>query len=55
MMGVPDVKRCRVYLYPEAKWGAGNCVLATHLKKKPDTKIKAMDPIKKSKRAMKGK
>jgi len=54
--GSPSVvKLCRVYIYPEAKWGSGNCVMATHLKKKSDTETKALDPIKKSKRAMKGK
>ena len=55
LLEVPAVNKCRVFINPEAKWSAGNCVMATHLKKKVEMEAKALDPIKASKRKMKGK
>ena len=55
ILEVPPVNICRIYLYPEAKWSAGNCILATHLKKAAAEAKKELDPIKASKRSMKAK
>jgi len=52
MLEVPAVNLCRVYINPESRWSSGNCVMATHLKKKVEMEAKALDPIKASKRKM---
>ena len=48
----PDTRVCKVYMNASAKWSAGNCPMATHLKKKVEQVQKALDPIKASKRKM---
>jgi hypothetical protein len=45
---------CEVYEFPEAKWSYGNCPMNTHLRKVKEKKEKFIDPIKLSKRKMKG-
>ncbi len=50
-----EMEFCRVYAYPKAKWSAGNCPLNTHIKKAAEEQKKALDPIKASKRKIKGK
>lgn len=55
MLEAPAMNLCRVYINPEAKWWGGNCAMATHLKKKVEMEAKSVDPIKASKRKMKGK
>ena len=45
---------CEVYGYPEAKWSAGKCPMASHIERKSSAEEKALDPIKASKRKMKG-
>jgi hypothetical protein len=47
---------CKSYDYPEAKWSAGKCPLFDDGKKIiREEQKKALDPIKASKRKMKGK
>lgn len=46
--------KCLVYAYPETKWSAGNCPMATHVVRKDPAAAKELDPIKASKRKMKG-
>lgn len=45
-------KFCVTYLVPKAKWRAGACPVATHLKKEV-TNGKFVDPLKASKKAVK--
>ena len=54
MLEVPALNLCRIYLNPAAKWSAGNCPMGTHPKSKLEMEQKFVDPIKKSKRQMRG-
>lgn len=47
-----EMEFCRVYVYPAARWSAGNCPKNTHIKKAVEEQKKALDPIKASKRKM---
>lgn len=48
-------RTCRIYWFPYAKWNAGRmCPMATHVAKKGPAAVKALDPIKASKKMMKG-
>ena len=40
---------CRAYLYPQKKWGKGQCNFCTHTGQKADTK-KVVNPLKASRR-----
>ena len=51
---VPAVNLCRIYFNPEGRWSGGHCPMGTHVKKKVEMEAKALDPIKASKRAAKG-
>lgn len=46
---------CRIYTHPDGKWNTGNCPMATHIKKVEEMKTKMLNPLKASKRGMKGK
>ena len=45
-----DGETCSAYLFPAAKWRAGNCPMATHLVTEVKEK-KKVNPIKHSKRS----
>jgi len=47
--------KCRIYAYPQTKWGAGPCPMATHVKSKIEMVQKAVNPLKLSKRRARGK
>ena len=47
--------RCRIYFFPETKWIAGVCPMATHRKKAVEQEAKFVNPLKASKRKAKGK
>jgi hypothetical protein len=55
MLEVTPVNLCRIYVWPEALWSRGNCVMATHIQKKTEPEKKTLDPIKASKKKAKGK
>lgn len=55
MLEIPAMNTCRIYLNPEAKWSHGRCPMCTVQKSKVETESKLIDPIKQSKRKMKGK
>jgi len=46
----PGVATCSAYLYPASKWRAGNCPMASNIKKDIDKIKKFEDPLKKSKK-----
>jgi len=45
---------CDTYMFPETKWSAGNCPRATNVEKTAEI-VKPLDPIKASKRKVRGK
>ncbi len=50
----PDRKFCKVYLFPESKWGNGKiCPMASHFKREVKEEVRTQDPLKLSKRAAK--
>ncbi|HOI10152.1 MAG TPA: PxxKW family cysteine-rich protein [Myxococcota bacterium] len=48
-------KYCNAYSNPAAKWMAGSCNLGTHVQRKLGGETKKVNPLKASKKAMKGK
>lgn len=46
--------KCTVYAYPQTKWYAGPCPMATHIKSKVEMEQKALDPLKLSKKRARG-
>jgi Family of unknown function (DUF6811) len=50
-----DVKYCRTYLNPEAKWRLGICNFATHIKPEIVVAKVRINPLKAAKRASKSK
>ena len=45
---------CTSYLYPSAKWRAGNCPMATHTKAETKKSASKVNPLKASKRRKMG-
>ncbi len=52
---IGDDKFCDAYPNPAAKWMAGSCNLGTHVQRKLGGETKKVNPLKASKKAMKGK
>jgi len=50
-----DVKYCKTYLYPAAKWKLGYCNFATHAKPEINIIKVRINPLKAAKRASKRK
>ena len=49
------ISYCSAYMFPEKKWSAGHCNLATHVKIARNEQTVKVNPLKASKRAAKGK
>jgi hypothetical protein len=52
---IMGVETCLTYAFPEAKWSARFCPMATHINLSGPSVDKKVDPIKASKKMMKGK
>lgn len=52
---IGDAKFCKAYADPASKWQFGSCNLGTHVVRKLGGEAKKVNPLKASKKAMKGK
>lgn len=52
---IGESKYCRAFADPAAKWMFGTCNLGTHVVRKLGGEVKKVNPLKASKKAMKGK
>jgi len=50
----PEGKYCSSCPTPESKWARSNCNMASHIEKEETKAVKHVDPLKASKRKMKG-
>lgn len=53
--GSGDARFCDAFNNPAAKWMTGACNLGTHVQRKAGDAAKKVNPLKASKKAMKGK
>jgi hypothetical protein len=52
---IGEGKFCKAFVDPAAKWMFGSCNLGTHVQRKLGGETKKVNPLKASKKAMKGK
>ena len=52
---IGEGKFCKAFNDPAAKWMFGSCNLGTHVVRKLGGEVKKVNPLKASKKAMKGK
>jgi hypothetical protein len=52
---IGETKFCKAYADPASKWQFGSCNLGTHVVRKLGGEVKKVNPLKASKKAMKGK
>jgi len=51
---IGEQKYCKAFLDPASKWQFGSCNLGTHVVRKIATEARKVNPLKASKKAMKG-
>jgi hypothetical protein len=55
VQAIGEGKFCKAFVDPAAKWMFGSCNLGTHVQRKLGGEVKKVNPLKASKKAMKGK